>query len=627
MKRLHILTTTAAALVILSAPTFAAPKKGKTAADTAKRIIDGLLDDGKKPAGPAGNVAQYSGKWNIEDGSGAVTVTAAGAGALVHWDFAKGGGDDGVGIERGGKFYIGYGGGPGMGVLVFQIAGGKLIGSGVSSKGGVQTALAETLTGPATLFGDFRSGRGEKVQIAPAANDSYLIVWTKTKRSGFGKKIGNELVVTFEERDMTKANLVVYSPGANKLEGMYWTTLGKEGGNENLVRPAGVPFAIAGKPRVDKYGNVIPDGPAPAGLEKPIDLPVAPPVAVGKPAIVGKPAVVGKPAPAAVNLDDQQSAFMRVHNDARAEVGVTPLMWDPTLAAYAQEWANQLAKSGKFEHRPNGKYGENLAGFHPPDGPDSGARMWLGEKKDYRGERIDNRNFMKVGHYTQMVWRQTQRVGYGFAKNAKGMWVLVANYEPAGNMIGEHPYAGGANVAVAPPAAVAPAAPAVPVQMPAPAAPVPAVGIPGPAAPVVGGIAVQFPKEWTNTQNGKTVTSVSPDGSARVIIRTVTGQGADGPWDEVQAKMAQHLAPHFPGLENLVEVGTEHDVMRDGVGLRVVTYTAKFNGAPVDIVVDFARENNVDGNGLVLIIRCSEQGNVANQTAAKKVAESLRLKK
>lgn len=634
MKRFPILTTTAAVLALMTAGSFAAPKK-KTAGDTAKAIIDALLGDDKQPApaqgkagaGLAGNVAQFSGKWNIEDGSGAITVKAVGTAAQVHWDFAKGGGDDGVGIERGGKFYIGYGGVAGPGILVFQMAVGKLTGVGAVSKGGVPAAFTETLTGPAGLNGQYMSSRGEKVGIAPAANDSYLVIWTKTKRAGFGKKIGNELVVAFDDRDVANANLVVYSPGANKLDGVFWTTLGKEGGNENLLRPAGVPFAIAGRPRVDRFGNVIPDGPPPAGLEKPIDLPVAPiapavpPAVIGKPAVVGKRGQPGKPVPApAAALGDQQAAFMAVHNNARAEVGVGPLQWDPRLASYAQEWADQLARSGKFDHRPNGKYGENLAGFHPPDGPDAGARMWLAEKKDFRGEKIDDRNFMKVGHYTQMVWRGTQRVGYGAAKNAKGMWILVANYEPAGNMIGEHPYAGGPNVAVAPPPAGAPAAPA-----PAPAAP--AVGIPGPAAPVVGGIGVQFPKEWTNTQNGKTVTSVSPDGSARVIITTVSGDGADGPWDDVQSKMAKHLAPHFPGLTDLAEVSTEHDVIRDGVGLRVVTYTAKFNGAAVDIVVDFARENNVDGKGLVLIIRCSEQGNAANQAGAKKTAESLRLRK
>ncbi len=87
--------------------------------------------------------------------------------------------------------------------------------------------------------------------------------------------------------------------------------------------------------------------------------------------------------------------------------------------------------------------------------------------------------------------------------------------------------------------------------------------------------------------------------------------GPDGSWDDVQAKMAKHLAPLFPGLADFTEVSTGHDVMRGGVGLRVVTCTAKFNGAPVNIFVDFAREDNVDGKGLVPVIRCSDKGGVA----------------
>lgn len=167
MKRFRIHTTTAAVLALMTAGSFAAPKK-KTVGDTAKGIIDALLGDDKQPApaqgkagaGLAGNVAQFSGKWNIEDGSGAITVKAAGTAAQVHWDFAKGGGDDGVGIERGGKFYIGYGGVAGPGILVFQMAGGKLTGVGAASKGGVPAAFTETLTGPAGLNGQYMSSRG-----------------------------------------------------------------------------------------------------------------------------------------------------------------------------------------------------------------------------------------------------------------------------------------------------------------------------------------------------------------------------------------------------------------------------------------------------------------------------------
>lgn len=165
-------------------------------------------------------------------------------------------------------------------------------------------------------------------------------------------------------------------------------------------------------------------------------------------------------------------------------------------------------------------------------------------------------------------------------------------------------------------------------QDPAPAGPPPVANAqPGPAAPVVGGIGVKFAQGWNNWTKNGTMYSTSPDQSSRIAIIKVTGIGKDGPWDDVQAKMAQHLAPHFPGLAGLKEVNTEHDVFRDGVGLRVVTYTANFGGKTVDLVVDFAREDNKDGKGLVLIARATPKGDGAAAQTAKTVAESLKLKK
>jgi hypothetical protein len=169
---------------------------------------------------------------------------------------------------------------------------------------------------------------------------------------------------------------------------------------------------------------------------------------------------------------------------------------------------------------------------------------------------------------------------------------------------------------------------------PAPAAPAGGAGAPmpagRPAAPgaAVGGIVLEFAPGWTTVANRDVITSVNPVGSARVAVALAEGpkDAPDGPWDAIQAAMAEHLAPHFPGLADLAEVSTEHDVFRDKVGLRVVTYTATFQGKPVDLVVDFAREKNVDGDRLVLIMRCSEQGDAKNRDAARKVAESLRLK-
>jgi hypothetical protein len=72
-------------------------------------------------------------------------------------------------------------------------------------------------------------------------------------------------------------------------------------------------------------------------------------------------------------------------------------------------------------------------------------------------------------------------------------------------------------------------------------------------------------------------------------------------------------------------VSTEHDVFRSGVGMRVVTWTGKLEGKPVDVITAFARENNQDGNGLVLIIRCIAQGNEPQAKAARAVVDSLRF--
>src|SRR5450432_1896068 len=93
---------------------------------------------------------------------------------------------------------------------------------------------------------------------------------------------------------------------------------------------------------------------------------------------------------AAPGQQQERAAFLKVHNDARSAVGAAPLQWSDKLAAYAQEWAEQMAKSGKFEHRPNNPYGENLADYtSSAEGPDYAARLWLAEKQDYHGEKID----------------------------------------------------------------------------------------------------------------------------------------------------------------------------------------------------------------------------------------------
>lgn len=53
---------------------------------------------------------------------------------------------------------------------------------------------------------------------------------------------------------------------------------------------------------------------------------------------------------------------MPIHNEKRAlHQGTGPLVYDATIEASAQVYADKMAASGEFKHDPeNGDYGENL---------------------------------------------------------------------------------------------------------------------------------------------------------------------------------------------------------------------------------------------------------------------------
>lgn len=58
-------------------------------------------------------------------------------------------------------------------------------------------------------------------------------------------------------------------------------------------------------------------------------------------------------------LDEDITGAMNVHNEAREEVGVNAVVWSSSLANDADEYAKELAKSGRFEHSKS-EDGENL---------------------------------------------------------------------------------------------------------------------------------------------------------------------------------------------------------------------------------------------------------------------------
>jgi uncharacterized protein YkwD len=123
------------------------------------------------------------------------------------------------------------------------------------------------------------------------------------------------------------------------------------------------------------------------------------------------------------------------HNRVRAAVGVAPLVWNDSLAASAQTWADHLAAEGRFYHDPdpNRTWGENVAARNGvPNVPAAHLQeFFFSEMNNYHGQAEGTESAV-IGHYTQSVWNSTTSIGCATASSG-GNDFLVCRYNPWGN--------------------------------------------------------------------------------------------------------------------------------------------------------------------------------------------------
>ncbi|KAM3509614.1 hypothetical protein MY10362_000507 [Beauveria mimosiformis] len=156
------------------------------------------------------------------------------------------------------------------------------------------------------------------------------------------------------------------------------------------------------------------------------------------------------PAPA----DGYQRTAVKYHNAYRENHSAGSLSWDPTLAAYALE----LAQTCVFAHNTSMggddfRFGQNLA--MAASSGDLGtmdsavgkaSKDWYAEVADF-GNSYGQENpatSAMVGHFTQLVWKNTQKVGCATFKCPPGAnfnmpsLYTVCNYSPPGNVQGQY---------------------------------------------------------------------------------------------------------------------------------------------------------------------------------------------
>ncbi|PIN01049.1 hypothetical protein CDL12_26448 [Handroanthus impetiginosus] len=141
---------------------------------------------------------------------------------------------------------------------------------------------------------------------------------------------------------------------------------------------------------------------------------------------------------------EESIQFLYGHNLVRARKWELPLIWDFQLENYAKWWAGQRQRDCQLIHSfPEGdfKLGENILwGGGATWTPMDAVRVWADEEKYYDYESNSCEEGQMCGHYTQIVWKSTRRIGCTRVVCDSGDVFMTCNYYPPGNYVGEKPY-------------------------------------------------------------------------------------------------------------------------------------------------------------------------------------------
>jgi len=144
---------------------------------------------------------------------------------------------------------------------------------------------------------------------------------------------------------------------------------------------------------------------------------------------------------------DFQTKMLAAVNEYRKHHGAPALTLDDTLVDYAKSRAALMSTEEGLNHGHAGldkRYGENLywggGTGSAPEGVPAAADNWYSEIKAYNFDDPSASDFDLVGHFTQLVWKATTKVGFGRVSGKGSKYYetyVVANFLVPGNMEGQ----------------------------------------------------------------------------------------------------------------------------------------------------------------------------------------------
>ncbi|KAA0200049.1 hypothetical protein FBUS_08540 [Fasciolopsis buskii] len=126
------------------------------------------------------------------------------------------------------------------------------------------------------------------------------------------------------------------------------------------------------------------------------------------------------------------------HNRLRSIHNSPPLKLSCDLSRTAQKHARHLVSTNVLARMPEINFGQNVASLKTTvNNALSGvlvARCWYKESENYD---YSEENPLTSGHFTQLVWRESRKVGFGCARDPdRGVIYIVGHYSPCGNLVG-----------------------------------------------------------------------------------------------------------------------------------------------------------------------------------------------
>jgi hypothetical protein len=155
---------------------------------------------------------------------------------------------------------------------------------------------------------------------------------------------------------------------------------------------------------------------------------------------------------------DQINAFVDAHNQARSgpltpppSPPLPPVTWDGILADSVYNYAIMCQGAmGLLSHNADrttdyqalggsGYVGENIYGSSGGSAtPADAVTLWMSEASSYDYAT----NSGNAGHYTQVVWRDSVRIGCAIVDCPALTYhnTVICDYAPGGNISGQKPY-------------------------------------------------------------------------------------------------------------------------------------------------------------------------------------------